>query len=102
MTVKIKPWTILDPVQEVFDIEPLSTCGNPWKQKKVQLFRRETNGKTYENPRIILGSESRNLVNRKYHTFRGRAVRKWIQENQEQRTEEGDVILLFFPDVPQQ
>jgi hypothetical protein len=100
LTVKIKPWTILDPVQEIFDIEPLSTCGNLWKQKKVNRFKRKTKGKTYENPRIILGPESRDLVGRKYHTFRGRAVHKQIRGDQEQHAQGGDVILLFFPDVP--
>jgi hypothetical protein len=102
LTVRIKQLKtakIVD-VQEIFKIEQLSTCRSSSKEKRVHLFKRKANEKTYMNPRLILGYEFMDLVRRKYCSFRGRAVHKWIQENEVQGTEEGDVILLFFPDVP--
>lgn len=101
MTIEIRNWRFLaiEGVQEIFNIEPLTTCGNPWKPKRVHLFKRKANVKTYTNPRIILSPESIDLVGRKYYSFRGRAVYKQITENQEQYTEKGEVVLLFLPET---
>ena len=63
------------------------------KWKTVGKFKRKTNDKVYESPRIVLPSEFNQFIGKRYQANHGRATKNDYGEK-----EEGDYILLFFPD----
>jgi len=64
------------------------------RAKRVSVFKRKTAGKVYEGVRIVLSSRYKDFVGKKYRVFVGRA--RWSVGSD--IMQEGDVIILFFPD----
>lgn len=68
--------------------------------KKVGTLRRRAGGKIYESPRIVLPSQYDRFVGRRFRVYHGRANLKHRRLNNSRPSwdQEGDYILLFFPD----
>jgi len=71
----------------------------PGRAKKVGVHRREAAGRVYESPKIILNRRYKNFIGRHFRAYIGRAIYRvegsgLIPAFQQ----EGDCIILFFPD----
>jgi hypothetical protein len=86
--------------KELLEFETIYFVGNWAYKKRILAFTRKTNGKTYTSPRLILDSNLNILIGRRYNVYRSRVVMKTLQEDQEIKRKQGDVIILFLPDQP--
>ncbi len=70
------------------------------RSKKVGTLRRRAGGKIYESPRIVLPSRYDRFIGRRFRVYQGRANIKHGAPNDSRPSwdQEGDYILLFFPD----
>ena len=67
--------------------------------KKVGTLRRRAGGKIYESPRIVLPSRYDRFIGRRFGVYHGRAgLRHGGFDDSKSWSQEGDYILLFFPD----
>ena len=67
--------------------------------KKVGTLRRRAKGKIYESPRIVLPSRYSRFIGRRFGVYHGRAsLRHGGLDDSNPWSQEGDYILLFFPD----
>ena len=68
--------------------------------KKVGTLRRRAGGKIYESPRIVLPSRYDRFIGRRFGVYHGRANLEHGGPNNSKPSwnQEGDYILLFFPD----
>ena len=70
------------------------------RAKKVGTLRRRAGGKIYESPRIVLPSRYDRFIGRRFGVYHGRANLKHggLNDSRPSWDQEGDYILLFFPD----
>jgi len=70
------------------------------RTKKVSLLKRRAGGKIYESPRIVLPSRYDRFIGRRFRVYNGRANLEHGGSNNSRPSwnQEGDYILLFFPD----
>ena len=68
--------------------------------KKVGTLRRRAKGKIYESPRIVLPSRYDRFIGRRFSVYHGRSNLKHggLNDSRPSWDQEGDYILLFFPD----
>jgi len=81
------------------EIELLSAQKLSDRPKKVSVLKRKACGKIYESPRIVLSSRYKNFIGKEYRVYVGRA--RLTTKGPNGITlfkQEGDYILLFFPD----
>lgn len=91
---------LVEGVETTLEFETLSIVGNPRKRATtVHSFKRCSNGKTYVSPRLILSSQLNNLIGKKYKVFRSKAVLRQTRDGQEESSEKGTAVVLFFPDL---
>ena len=70
------------------------------RTKKVGTLRRKTKGKIYESPRIVLPRQYDSFIGRRFGVYHGRANLEHggLNNSRPSWNQEGDYILLFFPD----
>jgi len=69
------------------------------RAKKVGTLRRRAGGKIYESPRIVLPGRYSGYIGRRFGVYHGRAgLRHGGLDDSNPWSQEGDYILLFFPD----
>jgi len=56
---------------EELHIDELGNTGG--RDRKVGVLRRKTEGKMYESPKIVLDSYFKDIMGKRFKTFRGRA-----------------------------
>lgn len=80
----------------------LLECGEefPPRRKRVGIHRRRAGGRVYESPRITLPEKYRKFMGRHFRVYAGRAkVSSPGYERASGWSQEGDYLLLFFPDA---
>ena len=80
--------------EDTFDLVEVEEPSRIQAAKKVGVHKRRVADKTYESPRIILDSHFRDFIGKSFRAYLGRAVCT-IGTGFKQ---EGDCIILFFPD----
>ena len=70
------------------------------RAKKVGTLRRRAKGKIYESPRIVLSSRYDQFIGRRFGVYHGRVNLEHggLNNSRPSWNQEGDYILLFFPD----